>query len=598
MTDPPSRNQPSQALILAAHGSHRHPRSSRPAIQHAARIRDRGPFDEVRAAFWKEEPSLREVSRTLTADRVFVVPLLTSDGYFARTVFPRELRSSADHHDLHLTDPVGTHPAMTGVILDRIESVTGDAARASTLGVAVVGHGTTRHETSDRSTRDHAAAIRATDRFAEVRALFLDQVPYLAELTDHFEVDSVVAVPLFIADGYHASEDLPAVLGISAPGDGAVPVPAETDGTRVWLAPAVGTDPRLADVIVERAIEAGASADRTGRSGWPAAPSTRSDRIAAFVSAAPDGIDFDGLETAAAADGTTVRIPDRVWTDVADRDLEAIAETAFAFVANWHHWTRSVSATGDRWRFLRWIDRADSWEPARRLTALRTGIRREWGELVVTARSTADGGRRYDLRHRRDRDVDRGDLEALDEPDRAHAIARYDESGRFRPLTGARSLRSGWVLPGLDGSGLLRSIEAVYPASIANWDRAREESLDVCHFAETAARQTGRYAGVADLSGSDLARSVETVCGTCVRRREWEESADTPLRVDRGDGVIPCREPCSFFIEAGRAALRDEPPEPPFDRGPFAIDAAGGGGTSTDAERTRSIEPDGPGSVP
>jgi hypothetical protein len=47
----------------------------------------------------------------------------------------------------------------------------------------------------------------------------------------------------------------------------------------------------------------------------------------------------------------------------------------------------------------------------------------------------------------------------------------------------------------------------------------------------------------------------------CLKRREWEYDADTPLSVDGGDGVFPCREPCSLVVAAARRWTRLEAEE-------------------------------------
>ena len=54
-------------------------------------ISRRGIFGEVHCAFWKEEPSLRQVWHMIERDDVYVVPNFISEGYFTRTVIPREL---------------------------------------------------------------------------------------------------------------------------------------------------------------------------------------------------------------------------------------------------------------------------------------------------------------------------------------------------------------------------------------------------------------------------------------------------------------------------------------------------------------------------
>ena len=81
-----------EALVIVAHGSHLNAGSSAPTFDHADTVRATGAFDEVREGFWKEEPSFREVLRTVESDEVYVVPLFISEGYFTEEVIPRELR--------------------------------------------------------------------------------------------------------------------------------------------------------------------------------------------------------------------------------------------------------------------------------------------------------------------------------------------------------------------------------------------------------------------------------------------------------------------------------------------------------------------------
>jgi sirohydrochlorin cobaltochelatase len=272
-----------QALVIAAHGSHLNAESSTPTFDHADAIRNVGAFDEVREAFWKEEPSFREVLRTLSSDEVFVVPMFISEGYFTEQVIPRELRlddwaveqwgsdgtnaSSATCHPtdvdktVHYCGPVGTHDAMSDVIVQRAETVTGDPDVGEGFGLAVVGHGTERNENSAKAIHYHTERIRERGRFDEVEALFMDEEPEVDDVTDYFESDDVVVVPLFIADGFHTQEDIPEDMGLTDDYRTGYDVPAIVDGHRIWYSGAVGTEPLLADVVLERVRDAGADVD-------------------------------------------------------------------------------------------------------------------------------------------------------------------------------------------------------------------------------------------------------------------------------------------------------------------------------------------------
>jgi sirohydrochlorin cobaltochelatase len=274
-------NAPAQALVVVAHGSHLNPDSSTPTHRHADTIRGTGVFSEVRTGFWKEEPSIREVLRTVDADEVYVVPLFISEGYFTEEVIPRELRlegwdvslwdsdgldadtatlAAADTgQTVHYCGPVGTHPSMTDVIVRRAESVTGDPDVGEGFGLAVVGHGTERNENSAKAIEYHADRVRERGRFDEVRALFMDEDPEVDDVTDYFESEDVVVVPLFVADGFHTQEDIPEDVGLTDDYREGYDVPATVDGHRIWYAGAVGTEGLMAEVVLERAADAGAA---------------------------------------------------------------------------------------------------------------------------------------------------------------------------------------------------------------------------------------------------------------------------------------------------------------------------------------------------
>ncbi|WP_136715768.1 CbiX/SirB N-terminal domain-containing protein [Halorientalis salina] len=270
-----------QALVIAAHGSHLNAGSASPTFDHADTIRESGAFDEVRECFWKEEPSFREVLRTVESEEVYVVPLFISEGYFTEEVIPRELRleewdveqwdsdgTSATHTTLsaadtdqtvHYCGPVGTHDAMSDVIVQRADSVTGSrSVDDGDFGLAVVGHGTERNENSAKAIEYHADRIREQGRFAQVEALFMDEDPEVDDVAEFFETDDIVVVPLFIADGYHTQEDIPEDMGLTDDYRNGWDTPTEVDGHRIWYSGAVGTEPLMADVVLERAADAGA----------------------------------------------------------------------------------------------------------------------------------------------------------------------------------------------------------------------------------------------------------------------------------------------------------------------------------------------------
>ncbi|APW99886.1 hypothetical protein CHINAEXTREME_19860 [Halobiforma lacisalsi AJ5] len=289
----------------------------------------------------------------------------------------------------------------------------------------------------------------------------------------------------------------------------------------------------------------------------------------------PNGVDFDGLRLEpATAETYDLVTPKTQRGGVSPADLADAEPPVTAYLTNWRYW-QDVDGEGTARRaFLRWCERAplaaaetettpqDDREPLpvpERYAALEDGIDREWGQLRITVRltddpETAPGERVYDLTHRADADRDLADLEIQDGPRDARRIATEDDDGRYRPLKTAPTLVSGWAFVGLSGAELVETVDTVYPATIANWHRELRGDLDVDHWRETADRQTGMYADVADLPREAVEWMAEACCvdSQCLKRREWEYAPEDELAVDGGDGPFPCREPCSLVVAAAR----------------------------------------------
>lgn len=274
-------------------------------------------------------------------------------------------------------------------------------------------------------------------------------------------------------------------------------------------------------------------------------------QLDALVASAPEGIDFDGLSVSG-DDPYTIETPSES-VEIDEDGLRAFATDNPWLVSNWYYWNRGVGTPDSaRYDFLRWVERADERPLRERYEALATGVHRTWGELRVTATLGEDGWRRYALRHIDD--AGSAGLEPYDDPLAVRELVKHDDHGQYRPLSTAPTLPTGWEYPDLDGRDLVRTIDFVYPATVANWHRERNGELDVTHFRDAAERQTGIYEIVSQLSAKELEAAAETCCvdSQCLKRRTWDEDEGTDLDVERGNGEFPCREPCSVFITAAR----------------------------------------------
>jgi sirohydrochlorin cobaltochelatase len=250
------------ALLVVGHGSTVNPDSSTPTLMHAAEIRRRGMFADVACCFWKEEPSLRDALLFFgdpAISDVYVVPNFISEGYFTRTVIPRELELTGPEtrrpngQTWKYCRPAGNHEGMTGLLLQRAHEVAPEVPEAETS-LLIVGHGTGLNDNSAVAAKRQVEIIRALDRYAAVLNVYMEEPPLVSDWLKLTQTRNVVVVPFFVSDGLHSYEDIPAMLGLNSKSLQAEPGrPHEIHGRSLFYSSAIGSDPKFADVIVEQA---------------------------------------------------------------------------------------------------------------------------------------------------------------------------------------------------------------------------------------------------------------------------------------------------------------------------------------------------------
>lgn len=189
---------------------------------------------------------------------------------------------------------------------------------------------------------------------------------------------------------------------------------------------------------------------------------------------------------------------------------------------------------------------------------------RKFGQVLV--RLLPSGG--YELRHVADRNVE--GLEAHDDPRAARELARLTGAGEHRPLKSSPNLRRGWTLRVADVTGLGVAMNYLYPAGVVHWYLHRKRKLEVTNYRENAARQSGIYKRIQHLSDEGVQNAAKACCEdeVCLKKPLWDVDEETQLVVDRGEGEIPCPEPCSVFVSFARRVRL-------FEREERNLDAAG-----------------------
>lgn len=280
---------PDATLLIIGHGSTVNGDSGATVHQHVAELRGRNLFADVQPAFFKIEPRIGPALANIRTPRVFVVPLFVSEGYFTRQAIPCELGLPAgsqdvmpakvhlDGRDVIYCHPVGTHPLMTEIILARAAAaVSGragnplpaepnqrrarDCAPYHDTALVIAGHGTELNPDSRKSIERQVELIASRNLFAEVHAAFLEEQPRIAEIPNIVKSPRIVVVPFFMSDGLHVCEDIPLLLGETEAnvqarlkaGQWPWLNPTEVRGTTIFYTPGVGSEPGIANVILER----------------------------------------------------------------------------------------------------------------------------------------------------------------------------------------------------------------------------------------------------------------------------------------------------------------------------------------------------------
>jgi len=247
----PMNDWKNSALLLVGHGSSKTPNARTAASRLAERIAELDLFAEVKACFWKEEPF---VSLDLvTSPEVFVVPYFSGVGIFTTKLIPQRLGltgpiTEIDGRTIYYSAPVGTHPEIPCLLCRRAhELCRQQGLKATETTLLMIAHGSSKPGGSSGTPEKVADRLRLDAGFAEVQVAYIEQEPFVHDWPKLVKTRHVLAAPLLVSEGMHASQDLPPLFGLTTPEGG----PSEIDGHLAWLMGGIGRDPEVAKIILD-----------------------------------------------------------------------------------------------------------------------------------------------------------------------------------------------------------------------------------------------------------------------------------------------------------------------------------------------------------
>src|SRR5438094_6348015 len=173
-----------------------------------------------------------------------------------------------------------------------------------------------------------------------------------------------------------------------------------------------------------------------------------------------------------------------------------------------------------------------------------------FGQILVRKTSTSE----FVLSHRDQEAADQ--LKVFRNAEDAIEIAKYDDTGNYRPLKTAPNLRHGWRLELDTLQELQRALDYFYPGRLAVFNAWKKGRLQTTPLRETLDRQSGMYRVAAKISDSQIDDLVAGFCrseGGCLRTILWKRDAD--------GAIASTKLPKDKFDPARDQATAANPPE-------------------------------------
>jgi hypothetical protein len=169
-----------------------------------------------------------------------------------------------------------------------------------------------------------------------------------------------------------------------------------------------------------------------------------------------------------------------------------------------------------------------------------------FGQIQITKSESAG----FVLSHRGDASLDQ--LQTYRDAEDAIEIAKYDDTGNYRPLKTAPNLRRGWRLELGTAEELRHALDYFYPSRFAVFAEWKSGCLKTTALRDTLDRQSGMYRVAAKISDAQINDLVTNFCrsdGGCLRTILWKR--------DRNGAIASTKLPKEKFDPAwDQAATR------------------------------------------
>lgn len=209
----PATEPGAEALLIVAHGDSGGACANRLANALAAKLRRTGRFCSVDVGYLRAGRPFEQVAAGIAADCLRVLPLLMSDGYYARQAIPQRLGlGEQERRRIIVEPPLGLHPRLPDLVVDEsARTLTAAGFDPAGARLLLVAHGSEKSPASADATRWLRKEVAAQRRFAAVEMAFLEEAPLLPDQLARLEPPMCV-FGLFIGEGMHGGEDLPLAI--------------------------------------------------------------------------------------------------------------------------------------------------------------------------------------------------------------------------------------------------------------------------------------------------------------------------------------------------------------------------------------------------